>query len=420
MPDGVVNLRHKDHARTVEVVTHRSLEARLSGLTDQRLELGTLDGTDRAHLTEALAALEAEGADDGVLVAAQHQLASLMQSHLVENPPDIPRRDPGPLEVRFDKDDVSGWVGSLFDWWRRIKPEKWRSPPERPERIGDGTRLRVAVLGDWGTGLYGAPECASSIEKDGQYDLLIHLGDVYYSGTPKEVRENFLELWPKLPGAVSRACNSNHEMYSGGEGLFKETLPAFGQQATPFAVETDEWLLVGLDSAYEDHDLAQGQSAWLEQLVAGAGERRVLVFCHHQPFSLLSGQGPKLVGKLAPLLESGRIFAWYWGHEHRCVVYDQHPVWGLHGRCIGHGGMPYFRDDVRAYSPEDGDERWRRMPAKNLVPAGLLLDAPNPYVPDQAERYGPNGYLTLELDGAALKEIVRAPDGSVLRETSLT
>lgn len=404
----------------MEIVTHRSLEACLSALDDKRFEVATVDVADRALLTQALAALEAEGAGEGVLVTAQDQLASLMQSHLVEHPPDLPRRDAGPLEVQFDEGDISGWVGSLFAWWRKIKPEKWRAPAKRAERIGDGTRLRVAVLGDWGTGLYGAPECASSIERDGQYDLLIHLGDVYYSGTPKEVRENFLELWPDLPGTVSRACNSNHEMYSGGEGLFKETLPAFGQQATPFAVETEEWLLVGLDSAYEEHDLAHDQAAWLEALVSSAGERKVLLFCHHQPFSLLSKQGPELVGKLAPLLESGRIFGWYWGHEHRCVVYDRHPAWRLHGRCIGHGGMPYYRDDVSGFEPEQGDECWRRVPAKNLVPSGLLLDTPNPYMPGEEARYGPNGYVTLELDGAALKEIVRAPDGSVLREASLT
>jgi calcineurin-like phosphoesterase family protein len=431
MPDGVVNClacppavdahpRREDHAPTVEVVTHRSLEACLAGLDDPNLELAPVEGTDRARLTEALAALEAEGADDGVLVTAQHQLASLMQSHLVESPPDIPRRDAGPLEVMFDEGDISGWVGSVLDWWRRIVPEKWRPPAERPERIGDGKKLRVALLADWGTGLYGAPECASSIESDGGYDLLLHLGDVYYSGTPTEVRENFLELWPTVPGAVSRACNSNHEMYSGGEGLFKETLPAFGQEATPFAVETDDWLLVGLDSAYEDHDLAHGQSGWLEQLISRAGERRVLLFCHHQPFSLLSKQGPKLVEKLAPLLEGGRIFAWYWGHEHRCVIYDRHPAWGLLGRCIGHGGMPYFRDDVTSYEPDQGDERWRRVPAKNLVPSGLLLDGPNPYVPEHEDRYGPNGYLTLELDGASLNEIVHAPDGSVLRSALLS
>ena len=146
----------------------------------------------------------------------------------------------------------------------------------------------------------------------------------------------------------------------------------------------------------------------------------MLLFCHHQPFSLLSKQGPKLVEKLAALLESGRIFAWYWGHEHRCVIYDRHPAWGLLGRCIGHGGMPYFRDDVTSYDPDQGDERWRRVPAKNLVPSGLLLDGPNPYVPEHEDRYGPNGYLTLELDGASLNEIVHAPDGSVLRSALLS
>ena len=69
------HLPREDHALTVEVVTHRSLEACLAGLDDPSLELAPVDGGDRARLTEALAALEAEGADDGVLVTAQHQIA---------------------------------------------------------------------------------------------------------------------------------------------------------------------------------------------------------------------------------------------------------------------------------------------------------------------------------------------------------
>ncbi len=86
--------------------------------------------------------------------------------------------------------------------------------------------------------------------------------------------------------------------------------------------------------------------AWLEQIVQRAGDRKVVVFTHHQPYSLFDSQGPKLVSKLARLLSARSLFAWYWGHEHRCVLYDQHPAWGLHGRCIGHGGYPYFRDQL--------------------------------------------------------------------------
>jgi Calcineurin-like phosphoesterase len=411
----------------VKAVNHRSFEAPLAELSGplappSALEAGggEDDAALRAALTEALAALEDVQGPEGVLASPQHQLAALLQTYSLEHPPpDVADVSPSPLEVQFDKGDLLGWARSVLDWWRKIKPEPWIEASDEPESVGDGGDLRIALLGDWGTGLYGAPVCARSIEADGAYDLLVHLGDVYYSGTPKEVRENFLAHWPSVPGAVSRAVNSNHEMYSGGEGLFKETLPAFGQRATHWAVQTEGFLLVGLDSAYKDHDIAFGQVAWLNRLLAQAGDRKLVLFTHHQPFSLLDKQGPKLVEDLGQLLSAGRIFAWYWGHEHRCVLYDAHPRWKLHGRCAGHSGMPYYRDDVRGYQPDGGDERWRRVPAKNLVPGGVLLDIPNRYIPEHAERYGANGYLTLELSGSSLHEVVRAPDGAVLREGSL-
>ena len=76
---------------------------------------------------------------------------------------------------------------------------------------------RIAVLGDWGTGLYGAPVIAKSIRKDPDpFAMLLHLGDTYYSGTEGEVKQRFLDLWPQRTDAVNRAINSNHDMYSGG------------------------------------------------------------------------------------------------------------------------------------------------------------------------------------------------------------
>ena len=41
---------------------------------------------------------------------------------------------------------------------------------------------------------------------------------------------------------------------------------------------------------------------------------------------------------------------------------------------------------------------WRRMEAKNLVPGAIILDAPNQYVEGEEEKYGANGYVTLEFD----------------------
>jgi len=40
------------------------------------------------------------------------------------------------------------------------------------------------------------------------------------------------------------------------------------------------------------------------------------------------------------------ITAWYWGHEHDCIIYDRHPETGMLGRCIGHGGIPAPRKSI--------------------------------------------------------------------------
>lgn len=388
------------------------------------------------EVTQALQHLreEQEGRADGVMVAVQDPMASLMQSFLLESPPDaVPQgdaveRDPaGPvLEVKFDSHDIGGWLFSLFTWVRRLRPQPWLPPPAAPERIGNGKTARVALLSDWGTGLYGAPVCAESIATDTDgFDVLLHLGDVYYSGTEKEAQERFLDVWPDAQGArvakpLSRTLNANHEMYTGGAGYFKKMLPAFGQASSCCAMETDRWLLIGLDSAYVDHDLTDDQAPWLEGLVAGAEAKgqRVVLFSHHQPFSLLDNQGPKLVRRIGHLLASRRIFAWYWGHEHRCVLYDAHPTWGLLGRCVGHSGYPAFRDKLD-HLPLGPSGEWRIAPAESLVPGGLILHAPNPFIIGEEDRYGANGYLSLTFDDAHLHEVVHDPTGTVILSRQL-
>ena len=189
----------------------------------------------------------------------------------------------------------------------------------------------------------------------------MHLGDVYYSGTEKEVDARFLKVWPTDAATLNRALNGNHEMYSGGFGYFKLILPAFKQESSYFALQNEHWLLVGLDTAYVDHDIDNQQVAWLNLILNQAGARKLVLFSHQQPFSRLDAQGPKLQKALKRLLDDRRITAWYWGHEHECVIYDPHPAWGLLGRCLGNGGIPSARKkDVRS-APADPAPGGRRL-----------------------------------------------------------
>ncbi|MDX6404596.1 MAG: hypothetical protein QOH70_2051 [Blastocatellia bacterium] len=377
-----------------------------------------------------------ESGDPSVLISPDHKVASLLQSYIAtkskeEKPEEQIPLAPGGKEAKFDDLDWIRWAGSFFTWWRGLKPHPLAQAQAQPDSIRD--EIRVGLLADWGTGLYGAPVSAMSIEDDKSgYELLMHLGDVYYSGTDNEIQDEFLAYWPTIAGATSRACNSNHEMYTGGHAYFNQTLPAFGQQASFYALQNSHWTLIGLDTAYHEWDLQssddekQGgvdQVAWLNSIVAQAGDNKIILFSHHQLFSLFDDLSKsKLAGCVSDLLNKKRLFAWYWGHEHRCVLFDQHPNFGLYGRCIGHGGYPYFRDNLanaNAESQGANGTKWRRLPTKNLVPSGLVLEGPNPYVVGHEEKYGTQGYLTLEFSDAHLNEIVHTPDGTPIHVQQL-
>jgi len=97
------------------------------------------------------------------------------------------------------------------------------------------------------------------------------------------------------------------------------------------------------------------------------------------------------------------------------MLYDRHPQFGIYGRCVGHSGYPYFTDKNNAgtvSAPGQQGSVWRTVGMKNMVPGGMILEGPNPYVTDHEKEYGPNGYMTLELDGNRINEIVQMPDGS--------
>jgi len=368
------------------------------------------------NLVRALKILEAEQRHSGVLASPDDRFTSLLQSQLAENALLSGQVEPGKqgLEAKFDERDLLGWARSLLTWVKGWDPHDWQTAPSTPDPIPN--TLRVAILGDWGTGLYGAPACAQSIEKDANdYGLLLHLGDVYYSGTDKEINDRFLGLWPKKPNAINRACNSNHEMYTGGYAYFDRTLTAFNQPASYFALQNDHWLLVGLDSAYKEWELVNDQVGWLKGLIANAGDRKVVLFSHHQLFSWMETPKSKMQSALGDLLTNKKIYGWYWGHEHRCMLYDRHPQFGIYGRCVGHSGYPYFTDKNNAgtvSAPGQQGSVWRTVGMKNMVPGGMILEGPNPYVKDHEKEYGPNGYMTLELDGNRINEIVQMPDGS--------
>jgi len=371
----------------------------------------------RNQIQQARALLATQADTGNVFGSIDDRMVSLMQSFLARTGQDLGgtvQHSGDGFEAKFDSLDP-GWVWSLRDWIKKLDTHAFHAAADEPDIIAND--YRMALLSDWATGAYGAPVCAQSITQDPKpIDLVMHLGDVYYAGDVDETQQRFLAHWPKRAGALHRALNGNHEMYSGGKGYFDHILPQFEQPASHFALRNDHWLLVGLDTAYQSYDLFGDQARWLTALAAANPAHRIMLFTHHQPFSYFESGGLELVRKLSALLQQGRIAVWYWGHEHSCTIYQRHEHWRMHGRCIGHSGFPYFR---RFKDMLTNQTSWLSFPGRDYIPGCQLLDGPNPYVSRGAQLYGPNGYVTVELQGPKLHETYLDPAGGTLLEIDL-
>lgn len=376
------------------------------------------DPVERAHMVAsfntAMGKLREEN-KPGVMSSAENALASRLQTYLVQRAmseaPESAQPVPGQvLEVKFDNLDVLGWLPTGLKTIFKVKPHAWMPPAREAQPIGDN--FRIALFSDWATGLYGSPHIVNSIQSDATgFDMMLHLGDTYYSGDDKEIQRLLMDKFPVgRDGIIRRALNGNHEMYSGGKGYFSAALPFLKQSSSCVAFQNTHWLLVGLDTAYVDANLDErdkngslktDQVQWLQQLIDSADKRKVILFSHHQPFSQLDKQGPKIVSSLGDALLQ-RVHAWYWGHEHRCVIYQPHVTYGLKGRCIGHGGFPEFRDVLDGKKPDA--YRWVTLDRNEKAPGADVLDGSNKFIDDRGERYSPHGYVTLQFKGAECRE----------------
>ena len=392
-----------------------------------------------AQLSSALDDLHtAQGNNSKVMNTPRNIMAAQLQTHLSRQAKQENKLESFLLrgiefvleafEVKFSSADWLGYMLSFFTWIEGL--DRAACPPAPPVAAPIANNFRLGVIGDWGTGLYGAPVCAASIASDTDgYDLLLHLGDVYYTGLREEMEERFEKFWPKLPpGAIGRSLNGNHEMYSGGHGYFETLLPYLGQSSSYFAYQNDYWTLIMLDSAYnepfggQEGDFFQDEMTWFDRIVLAADTRKIVLFTHHQPYTLLDpNQGPRVVNWLSKYLEAKRIFAWYWGHEHRCLLYDPHGAWGVHGRCVGHGGFPENRVDLsNAPFTEELGSQWRRVEGTGAIPGAYVLDTANLYIPTFETLFSPHGFVRLEFNGDRLTEYVRAPDNANIYLNDLT
>jgi hypothetical protein len=276
-------------------------------------------------------------AEDGPEFIPSHPTLALLQSAMEERLATLSSRafqpgDPGWLSVVYQR--LRGRLRGKAPFVAHTDPTDFRV--DLPDRA------TVALVSDWGTGNAHAVAVAQQIAARAP-DHVIHLGDIYYSGTPHEVQRHFLDVWGAFgpPAARYWCLNANHDMYSGGYGYFQHVLPAVGQPASYFALGNASWRLVGLDTGYVTHTFTTPQMAWLEAQVTGPA--RTILLTHHHLLSRFRKRGDALEEWLDPYLADQRIHAWFWGHEHHLVEYADYR--GMKCRCVGHGALPYIPPD---------------------------------------------------------------------------
>lgn len=312
--------------------------------------------------------------------------------------------------------------------------------------VGSGSTLRIAIIGDWGSGVWNdggtqgpAAEIMQQIEQlDPQPDLVIHVGDVYYSGTgdlplavdiamaligaevgvPYLPDEEELRLvvpwWKGGKSGNSFTLNSNHEMYSAARGYFNDALtaPVFGAQKNTsyFALTFQDWVILGLDSAYYSNAFAvmEGrlqdatdtqQVNWVQGLDLKG--KKVIALTHHTGVTYdgqsLTGQ-PNLWTDMQEALGGKGPDYWYWGHVHNGIVYADSVLPGTKARCLGHAALPFGN----AYFWQNGQKK--NLDQSPLVDFYAHTPKPNPTKNPRWDNRVLNGFALLTLGNGTITE----------------
>jgi hypothetical protein len=288
-------------------------------------------------------------------------------------------------ELRYGGCDL-GWAETLISYTHYFGPDGTRkaipyitAAHAGPYVIDIPDDARIALIGDWGTGTEAAAAVLRQVQALGP-TILIHLGDIYYSGTRDECARNFRSI---VDAVFDRAntrlpvfsMSGNHDMYSGGGGYYDLIVNLnsgdMQQRASFFCLRTKNrrWQLLAMDTGLHDYDpfaaiagngaptwLEQTEEAWHTDRLKELPDGQTILLSHHQLFSAFSPIGPagadgrhdpcnrNLLRSFANFQKAGRVAAWFWGHEHNLCIYQ--PYVGLdRGRCVGHGAVPVLPDE---------------------------------------------------------------------------
>lgn len=257
--------------------------------------------------------------------------------------------------LHFDDDDTHvpyRHYESMSDFVMPLAPTVSAGDAASPDQV------KIAFVADWATGTDVAKNLMRCIGEQ-RPDVVIHLGDVYYSGTKQEMQEHFLAIVREHLPEQTQVFNlaGNHDLYAGGEGYYW-LIDELGQPASYFCLRNDHWQLLAIGAPPEIGNPLSAQAAapdidpleaeWQRDKIATANGRKTVMMSHYQLFTA-SGNiarnadnqplavNPVFMDEFASNLVD--IDVWLWGHEHNLAAFE--PYLGLErGRCIGSGSIP--------------------------------------------------------------------------------
>lgn len=258
----------------------------------------------------------------------------------------------------------------------------------------------VVLVGDWGTGKDRARKVADRI-REFDPDHVIHMGDIYPSGTVEKTQKHFIDVWEDHGPSNAKYWSliGNHDMDARGVGFFGLVLTyCQDQEASYFSLENKHWKLIGLDTAYLEYDLEPRQVPWLEARLDD-GEARNILLTHHQMFSAVDPRPAKddanLKNTMKRFVDTGRIFGWCWGHEHWMLSYARDHNVPYLARAIGHGGKRILNvADKHNHKAPPVKQYWRQD---------------HPTIPGRSL----NGFMVMKFDGPDITIVYPDENGDV-------
>lgn len=299
------------------------------------------------------------------------------------------------------------WVPTIFKTaYHRLTGSEELLASRTPTSVEQFDRdpVRLAVVGD--AGYTGKPqdrvvEMILKRHQEAKFDLVIHLGDVYFAAGSDEMKKHFLAPFSALgyKGARVYTLLGNHDVYLGGNA-YLSALKILDQPGRYFCIETTHWRIACIDTTLFDPSFDKGKGGmeqtqldWLRGILSQ--NKPVVLMSHHYCVSGWTDKGEVLRSQLKQVFDAAKApLAWYWGHEHVLAAYPRHAD-GFMGACVGNGAFLEDYSKPQVFK-SDSIPSWFANPEWYAKSTCTCLRSDG--------QYWPHGFLEVELRNDRIQE----------------